>query len=203
MESHLRAGAAVFNAGHHHAAHDAWEQRWLALEAGDDERLLHGLIQYTAAVHHGHHQNWTGLQGLADSAHAYLADLPADYRGVNVGTVRTYLGALATDPETIERRPPPKIAVDGVAPTLAGLDARAAFVAAPVLAAALDYDEEVLARAVEYAETDLDRGEEGSRFITLVVAFVGDADRRPTVYERLRGHVEKRATREGDVEDLF
>ncbi|MFB6104099.1 MAG: DUF309 domain-containing protein [Halobacteriaceae archaeon] len=203
MESSLRAGAAVFNAGYHHAAHDAWEQRWLELEAGPDERLFHGLIQYTAAVHHGDTQNWAGLQGLAASAHTNLADLDPDYRGVDVDPVRTYLAALAADPETIERRSPPAITVDGTPPTLAALDAAAAFVAAPVLAEALDYDETVLEQAVTYAETDLDRGEEGSAFISLVLAFVGDDDRRPTVYDRVRAHVERRETRERDVEDLF
>ncbi|MFB6301121.1 MAG: DUF309 domain-containing protein, partial [Halobacteriales archaeon] len=52
MDAHLRAGIAIYNAGGYHAAHDAWEDHWLDLESGtDDERFLHGLIQFTAAVH--------------------------------------------------------------------------------------------------------------------------------------------------------
>ena len=27
MDAHLRAGVAIYNAGHYHAAHDAWEDR--------------------------------------------------------------------------------------------------------------------------------------------------------------------------------
>ncbi|NIS31883.1 MAG: DUF309 domain-containing protein, partial [Actinobacteria bacterium] len=60
MDAHLRAGIAIYNAGGYHAAHDAWEDHWLELEAGtDDERFLHGLIQFTAAVHHAQGANWT------------------------------------------------------------------------------------------------------------------------------------------------
>jgi len=54
----LRAGIAIHNAGHYHAAHDAWEDEWLELDDGSDERLLHGLIQFTAAIHHA--RNRTG-----------------------------------------------------------------------------------------------------------------------------------------------
>jgi len=69
MEAHLRAGIAVFNGGGYHTAHDCWEARWLDLESGtDDERFLHGLIQYTAAVHHASERNWGGATGLADGA---------------------------------------------------------------------------------------------------------------------------------------
>ena len=76
MNAHLRAGVAVYNAGRFHAAHDAWEEYWLGLESGaDDERFLHGLIQFTAVVYHATEDNWSGAQGLAESAREYLADL--------------------------------------------------------------------------------------------------------------------------------
>ncbi len=43
LRDQLRAGAAIYNDGYYHAAHDAWEARWLECEDGtDDERLLHG-----------------------------------------------------------------------------------------------------------------------------------------------------------------
>jgi len=116
MDDHLRAGIAVYNAGEHHAAHDAWEDRWLDLEPGtDDEQFLHGLIQFTAAVHHAHRANWAGVRGLAESAAEYLAALPADYRGVNVGEVRRYLRAVAADPEYVERAAPPRLRREGLA----------------------------------------------------------------------------------------
>src|SRR6056297_1954318 len=100
MDQALRIGLVVFNAEDYHAAHDAWEDEWLDLPSGsDDERFLHGLIQYTAAVYHTRTGNWSGARGLAESAGDYLAGLPDDYRGVNVGSVREYLRRLAADPE--------------------------------------------------------------------------------------------------------
>jgi len=32
METHLRAGIAIFNAGGYHTAHNAWEEYWLDLD---------------------------------------------------------------------------------------------------------------------------------------------------------------------------
>jgi len=205
MNVSLRAGVAVYNAGAYHAAHDAWEAEWLALEReSDDERFLHGLIQFTAAVHHAHHGNWAGVQGLARSAAAYLADLPADYRGVNVGAVRAYLEAVAVDPEYVERVAVPRLTVDGVALELADLGFEETAVAAPVLAEEYPgYDETVVERAVDYAREDLAAGDDGSKFITLVMDFAADAENRGLVYQRLRGHVERRRARERDVEGLF
>jgi predicted metal-dependent hydrolase len=203
MDAQLRAGVAVYNAGHHHAAHDAWEQRWLDLEEGDDERFLHGLIQFTAAVYHARERNWSGAVGLADSAGDYLADLPADYRGVNVGRVREYLAALAQDPERIERAPAPALTYGGEALGLADLEFEATAVAAEVLAEDLGYDEDAVERAVEYARADLEAGEEGSRFVTFLLDFVRDPDSRAIVAQRLSEHVDRREGRESDVDGLF
>ncbi|MFC7044635.1 DUF309 domain-containing protein [Halobacteriaceae archaeon GCM10025711] len=204
MDAHLRAGVAVYNAGHFHAAHDAWEDRWLALERDtDDERFLHGLIQFTAAVHHCHRANWVGARGLAESAGEYLAGLPDAYRGVDVAAVRDYLAALAADPESVERKPLFALTVEGDALALDDLDLDATLVAAAVLADELDgFDEAVVEQAASYARTDVDAGG-GSRFVTLVFDFVREAERRPLVYERLRQHVERRRARERDVEGLF
>jgi hypothetical protein len=203
MDAQLRAGVAVYNAGHYHAAHDAWEERWLDLDDGDDERFLHGLIQFTAAVHHARSRNWSGATGLADGAGDYLADLPPDYRGVNVGEVRAYLDALERDPERVERAPAPSLTYEGAALALADLDFEAAAVAAEVLAADLRYDEDVIEQAVAYARTDLESGEEGSQFVTFVLDFVRDPDSRPIVAQRLSEHVDRRRHRESDVNGLF
>ncbi|WP_135366372.1 DUF309 domain-containing protein [Halosimplex halophilum] len=203
MDAQLRAGVAVYNAGHYHAAHDAWEEQWLALDEGDDERFLHGLIQFTAAVHHARERNWSGAVGLAESGGEYLADLPADYRGVNVGRVREYLAALARDPERIERAPAPALTRAGEALALADLDFESAAVAAEVLAEDLGYDEDTVERAVEYARADLEAGEEGSRFVTFLLDFVRDPDSRGIVAQRLSEHVDRRERRESDVDGLF
>jgi hypothetical protein len=203
VRAELRAGVAVFNAGEHHAAHDAWEERWLALPDGDDADLLQGLIQFTAAVHHAGDANWDGLRGLADSAGGYLAGLPADCRGVNVGDVRGYVGALAADPEHVERASPPALTHEGAALALADLRFDAAAVAARVLAGEYDgYDPEVLARAAEYGRADLDDGRATSPFVTLVLDFARGGD-RPIVHQRLSEHVARRDREHDDVAGLF
>ena len=202
MDDHLRAGAAVYNAGHHHAAHDAWEDRWLELESGTaDERFLHGLIQFTAAVHHAQGANWAGLQGLARSASGYLDGLDPGYRGLNLGEVRAYLEALARDPEHIERAAPPALRVDGEAVALDDLRFPAAGIAAAVVAEELDrFDEAVIERARAFAE---EGGADRDRFVALLRDFAADAEHRDLIYQRLEGHVDRRVAELEDVAGLF
>jgi len=46
------AGIDLYNAGEFHAAHDAWEERWMG-PVGPDERLfLQAMIQSAVAFHH-------------------------------------------------------------------------------------------------------------------------------------------------------
>ena len=203
MDHVVRAGVAVYNAGEYHAAHDAWEGTWLELPRdSDDERFLHGLIQFTAAVHHARRRNWAGACGLAESGREYLDGLPADYRGVNVGEVREYLRRLGADPERVERARPIPLTVDGAAVTPADLDFEAAAVAAPALAETGEYDEAVVERGVELAREERAAGTQ-TRFIALVMDFAADPDRRGLVYRRLADHVERRERRADDVEGLF
>jgi hypothetical protein len=204
MDAHLRAGVAIYNAGGYHAAHDAWEDHWLDLDSGtDDERFLHGLIQFTAAVFHARNGNWSGATGLAESGREYLAGLGATYRGVDVAAVREYLWSLARDPEVIERRPPLALTLDSDRLTPADLDFEATAVAADVLAEEHGYDEAVIADAVRYARADLADDATGSPFVTLLFDFVRDPDSRDIVAQRLGDHVQRRRTREDDVAGLF
>jgi hypothetical protein len=204
MRDHLRAGMAVFNAGDFHDAHDAWEDRWLDLESGtDDERLLHGLIQFTAAVHHGDGRNWTGCVGLAESADEYLSGLPDEYRGVDVARVRRILGELARDPEVLYRRGAPRLTHEGRPLLLEDLEFEGAAIAAGVYAEREGYDEETVDRGVAYARDDLGDGKENSRFVHLVLDFAADPANRGIIHQRLGGHVEQRRHRERDVEGLF
>ncbi|WP_227352689.1 DUF309 domain-containing protein [Haladaptatus salinisoli] len=204
MENSLRAGVAIYNAGEFHAAHDAWEDHWLELERdSDDERFLHGLIQFTAAVYHARGSNWEGVRGLAESAVAYLDGLPANYRGVNVGDVRDYLRAVRDDPEHAERVAPPRLTHRGVVLLPDDLDFDDSAAAALVLAEEFGYDERTVERAVEFARDDLESGDEGSHFVTLVVDFVREDENRGLVFRRLRQHAERRASRERDVDGLF
>ena len=204
METYLRAGLAIYNAGEFHAAHDAWEDYWLNLDRETaDERFLHGLIQFTAVVHHTADSNWEGICGLAESAVDYLTDLPEEYRGINVGVVRTYLRAVRDDPEYVERVAPPRLTADGVILRPDDLDFEASTVAALVLAEDFGYEESVIERAIEYARMDMKAGDEGSKFITFVIDFVRQPENRALIFQRLRQHVEKREFRETDVDGLF
>ena len=204
MDAHLRAGIAVYNAGGYHAAHDAWEDHWLALDSGtDDERFLHGLIQFTAAVFHARTGNWSGATGLAESAREYLADLGDQYRGVPVGDVRACLGTLARDPECIERGPPLALTHEGDRLLPADLGFEATAVAGAVFAAEHGYDEETIERAARYARADLDDGAVESPFVTLLFDFVREPENRDIVAQRLGEHVRRRTHRESDVDGLF
>jgi hypothetical protein len=203
MEAHLRAGLAIYNGGRHHAAHDAWEERWLALEDGPDERFLHGLIQVTDAVHHAREGNWAGATGLAGSARGYLDGLGDTHRGVALAPVRGYLTTLERDPEVVERRPPVALVHDGERVRPADLDFDATAVAAGVLAAADGFDTGTVERAAEYGRGDLDDGRTASPFVTLLFDFVREPDRRGIVFQRLSEHVRRRRSREEDVAGLF
>jgi predicted metal-dependent hydrolase len=224
MREHLRAGVAVYNAGHYHAAHDAWEDHWIDLkravpdapstveEVGDeaplpgdpspeaDERLLHGLIQFTAAVHHLDGGNQEGALGLAESGRAYLDPLPREYRAVDVETVRSFLDSVVDDPEAVESLP--ELTHESRALSFVDLDFPATAVAAEVLAEEFG-DEDTVGSAIEYARTDLANGEAGSQFVALVFDYVREPDDRGIVLQRLGDHVSRRRHREEDVEGLF
>lgn len=179
MDAHLRAGVAVYNEGDYHGAHDAWEALWLEMESGtDDERLLHGLIQFTAAVFHARNGNWAGAVGLAGSGRGYLRDLPDDYRGVNVETVRSFLEALEADPVRIERARPPALTVDGEVLTFDDLGFDAAVIAAGVLAAEYGYDESRREAAAAFARESLGDDAVTDSFDTLVLAFLRNSSGR-------------------------
>lgn len=220
MDDALRVGIAVFNAGDHRAAHEAWEEVWLSLDEGTpDERLLHGLIQYTAAVHHARRRNWSAAGRLAGSAGRYLADLDADARGVNVDDVRDHLRRLAADPEFTERRRPLPLSVGGVVVEPTDLTFENAATAATLLAAEYEaFEASIVADAVRYARSELDTdagaptgGAQAPRrpqrrdpgFVGMVFDFAADRNRRSLVYDRLRAHVERRRDTERDAAGLF
>jgi uncharacterized protein len=202
MDRALRTGIALYNAGYHHAAHDAWEPVWLELPDGEDERLLHGLIQYTAAIHHARTRNWAGTIGLAVSAHEYLTDLPEAYRGVDLVPVRRTLDALGSDPEWIERARPPRLTHRGEPVSPSALYTEECLLAAPILASAGGYDAALVERARGYAREGLETGE-SNPFLALCTDFVREPAQRDLAYGRLSDHVSRRRSRERDVEGLF
>jgi hypothetical protein len=200
MRDHLRAGIAVYNEGRYHAAHDAWEEYWLDLDRGDDERFLHGLIQFTAVVHHASEANWSGARGLAESAAEYLDGLPDPYRGVALADVRDFLDEAAADPQ--RAADPPALTHDSEVVDYDELGFEATAVAAGVLAEAGRYDEGVLDAAVDRARSELD-GDGGSGFVGMVFSFVREREQRPVVYQRLRDHVQLERQKDDDVRGLF
>ncbi|MDX6382480.1 MAG: hypothetical protein QOK48_53 [Blastocatellia bacterium] len=46
------AGIDLYNAGEFHAAHDAWEDRWMGPVAADEKLFLQAMIQSAVAFHH-------------------------------------------------------------------------------------------------------------------------------------------------------
>lgn len=204
FDARVRAGVALYNSGYRHPAHDAWEAAWLGLESGtEDERFLHGLIQFTAVVVHAERRNWEGLQGLCVSAREYLKELPETYRTVDVAGVRRALSDIASDPEIVERRGYPPIRYDSVALSLPDLDVDAALVAAPIIAEETNLDQETVEAGVHYAWQDINEGEGTSRFVTLAADVARETDHRAVVAQRLAQHVQRRQQREADVEGLF
>jgi hypothetical protein len=191
---HRRAGAALFNAGHYLAAHEPLEERWLEAPRGERDACLQGLVQATAAVYKARSGNWSGAVGLAESAVGYLEDCGHE-------RLREWLGRLPADPELAERERPPRLRVDGEGVTPADLQFPAAGLAIEALAETRG-DDAVL-RAVEYAETDIERGDETSAFVTLTLAYLREGGRGQAVRDRLAQHVERRRAKEEGVEGLF
>lgn len=201
MRDALKAGIALFNDEFYHAAHDAWESDWLTLESGSpDERFLHGLIQYTAAVYHLEHANDIGAIGLAESASAYLADLPSSYHGVDLTPIRDTLDGIAEDGKRIDPQDIAWIPYNGTMLTLPDLEPPARWIAAEIIAEEVDgFDQEVLSDAIAWAES----GGPESLYAKLVTDFVEDATRRGVIYTRLSQHVARERSRQRDVSGLF
>lgn len=189
---HLRAGAALFNAGHYLAAHEPWEERWLEDPRGQRADCIQGLVQATAATYKARSGNWPGAVGLAESGAAYLD-------GCGHADLQAWIRRLAADPELAERERPPPLAVDGAVVTVTDLQFPAAGIAASALAETRG--DETVERGVAYAEEAVQAGEETSPFVTLTLAYLRDGS--PQVRQRLVDHVTRRESRDGDVEGLF
>lgn len=198
FRNQLLAGIAIFNAGERHAAHDAWEDRWLELPAGTpDERFLHGMIQYTAAVHHAEAGNSAGARGLATSAQAYLAELGDHYRGVALVPIRHVLGALAADPAVVSDRGVPPILLERNPASLETVEWRVTAIAGRVLAAGGPaWDVAVIDRAIERAGRD-------DQYTALITDFVRSPAQRGLIYDRLARHLERERAQDRDVRGLF
>ncbi|WEL18494.1 Putative metal-dependent hydrolase [Halorhabdus sp. SVX81] len=203
MDAALRAGIALYNAGYYRITHDAWEAPWIGMGGRQEPKdFLQGLIQFTVAIHHATVDNESGARKLAGRAQTYLEGYPEEYQGVNLVPVRAYLAALEADPAHVEDTDPPTMTHHGEGVELTDLDFEETTLAADAIAE-VEGDENLLDAAIEYAEADLEAGDEGSQFVTFVFDYVRRPDDRAIIRQRLSEHVDRRESREADVEGLF
>lgn len=203
MDAALRAGIALYNAGQYRIAHDAWEHPWIGMSDADERKdFLQGLIQFTVAIHHATVDNGAGARSLAEKAPTYLDGCGDAFAGVDLAPVRSYLAALREDPSVVGRRDPPTLTRHGEAVELGDLDFDGTLLAADAIAETED-DEELIEQAIEYAQEDLEAGDEGSQFVTFLFDYVRQPDAREIICQRLGEHVDRRATRDDDVSGLF
>jgi len=203
MDAALRAGIALYNAGYYRITHDAWEAPWIGMGSRQEPKdFLQGLIQFTVAIHHATVGNESGARKLAERAQTYLEGYPKQYQGVDLAPVREFLAALEADPSYVEDNDPPAMTHHGETIELADLDFAETTLAAEAIAE-VEGDEDLLDDAIEYAEADLEAGDEGSQFITFVFDYVRSPDDRGIIRQRLSEHVDRREGREADVEGLF
>ncbi len=79
----FQRGFEQFNAREFFAAHETWEEIWLAAPE-PDKTFLQGIIQVAAAFHHYCRGNTAGTQSLLDAGLQKLSKFPADYRGLQL-----------------------------------------------------------------------------------------------------------------------
>lgn len=191
----LRVGIALYNAGRYLPAHEPLEELWLEAPAGEREPCLKGLIQASAAVYKSRGGNDEGAIGLAESARGYLTDCS----DVDTESLRAWLERLVTDPTVGRETDPPELRLDGEVIGIYDLSPAEAVVAIEAVAG-IEGDD-LLRTACGYAERDIADRDARSPFLTLALECITDP--KPVVRQRLREHVDRRETRDSDVEGLF
>lgn len=189
----LYAGVAAYNAGEYRAAQEVW--------AAADTPLLDALAAFAETVADARAGEWDEAMDAADRAVRTLAAADPTERGVDTAPLQRWLGGFFADPERIERGPAPSISVEGEYPGASILSLAAAGVAATAVAEFSEYDEDVVADAVRFAE-GVEAPDE-SRYATFLRDFVGEPTQRAIVVERLTGLVEQERRKERDVGGLF
>jgi predicted metal-dependent hydrolase len=82
-------GLDAYRRGEHYEAHEFWEELWHQQDDERHSRLLQALIQVASAVHKALNQVAPrGSVRLLERAHAKLADLPADFLGIDIAGLR-------------------------------------------------------------------------------------------------------------------
>jgi predicted metal-dependent hydrolase len=95
----FQRGFEQFNAREFFAAHETWEEIWLAAPE-PDKTFLQGIIQVAAAFHHYRRGNTAGTQSLLAAGLQKLSRFPADHRGLQLEALcrdaRCWLKVLAS-----------------------------------------------------------------------------------------------------------
>ncbi|TMT86368.1 DUF309 domain-containing protein [Haloterrigena sp. H1] len=97
-------GVRLFNDGAFHESHDCFEDEWYNYGTGTlESKFCHGMVQVAAGAYkHVDFENDSGMRSLFETALGYLSDVPHDYYGVDVLTVRTALTNALTEPARID-----------------------------------------------------------------------------------------------------
>ena len=98
----LAEGAALFNAGRYHAAHEAFEKMWLASEAGDGD-FWKGLVQVAVCLYKLERGELDGARALHSGARGLLGTYLPEHRGLDVAAL---LAELATHLRPVLRARP-------------------------------------------------------------------------------------------------
>jgi hypothetical protein len=187
----LLAGAAAYNVAEFRVAAAVWDE--------GEGPLFAGLAELSAAVAAGRAGEWGEATAAADRARRRLAGV--DGGPVSIPPLGRWLDAFLADPESVERGRPPAVVVDGERRLPETLPLAAAGLAAEALAEAGAYDADVVVDAVRFAERETYPDE--STYATFLRDFVGNPERRPVVFQRLDGLVERERRKERDVGGLF
>jgi predicted metal-dependent hydrolase len=90
MERGIIDGFRLFNAGQYFEAHEALEAVWLKA-TGNRKRVLHGLIQVSAAFHHHSSGNRPGFRSLLEKGCAKLEPFGAEFEGIDLAALMLQL----------------------------------------------------------------------------------------------------------------
>ncbi|NLC70167.1 MAG: DUF309 domain-containing protein [Desulfuromonadaceae bacterium] len=83
----FRAGTDLFNRGEYFAAHEIWEEIWLAA-GGETRRFLQGLIQWALSLYHFQRGNLKGARKLFESGDLLLKPFNPEFQGVSLSPLR-------------------------------------------------------------------------------------------------------------------
>jgi predicted metal-dependent hydrolase len=94
QREHFAEGIALFNAGRHWHAHEAWEQVWLEMSDGEEddaEIILRGLIQLAAGLHLLSIGRLDGAASNFRKAYEKLSLAPAEFLKIDMRKLLEFL----------------------------------------------------------------------------------------------------------------